>query len=480
MSDTVGMSDTELVAQSLAGNRNAFGEIVARYQTLICSLAYSATGSLTQSEDLSQETFLAAWKRLAELHEPGKLRSWLCGIVRNLNHRALRTRLREPVHGADILDSKHESPAVEPIPRDQAISREEEGILWRSLERIPNNYREPMILFYREQESVEKVAQIMDLSEDVIRQRLSRGRKLLQEEVTAFVEDALRQSAPGSAFSASVLAAIPLDTAGLAASAGAAKGSSLLHLLSLPIIGLLATLAGSIGIVRDEARPRERQSKARLIIAMWIAAVGLQLGLLSSRWARKQWNLSQNEFVDSQVWCYLLWAAIVAPLVIVFVRRHIAIEPETRSSATPSSAAKPRLSVFLISCAFTVGALAPFINLAWQVGDKLSAGIITAICMAVLAWCACCFYSPGLIGKIPVPPLLLAWVPTVFIVGVILLMLNWRLDRWMAVILGSDLAGTHLFLPMWIIHLSTLLLVIWIGVLVTLTRPVGSRPKHTL
>ncbi len=155
-----GTSDSELVAQSLAGDRNAFGRIVARYQTLICSLAYSATGSLTQSEDLSQETFLAAWKQLPELREPGKLRSWLCGIVRNLNCRALRTQSREPIHGAERIDAAQESAAMEPLPRDQTISREEEAILWRSLGRIPENYREPLILFYREQQSVERVAQV--------------------------------------------------------------------------------------------------------------------------------------------------------------------------------------------------------------------------------------------------------------------------------------------------------------------------------
>ncbi|MGA3267986.1 MAG: sigma factor, partial [Verrucomicrobiota bacterium] len=63
-------SDSELVAQSLAGNRNAFGQIVVRYQTLISSLAYCATGSLTQSEDLSQETFVTAWQQLSDLREP--------------------------------------------------------------------------------------------------------------------------------------------------------------------------------------------------------------------------------------------------------------------------------------------------------------------------------------------------------------------------------------------------------------------------
>jgi len=46
--------DSELVQRSLLGDREAFGQIVSRYQALICSLAYSATGSLSQSEDLAQ------------------------------------------------------------------------------------------------------------------------------------------------------------------------------------------------------------------------------------------------------------------------------------------------------------------------------------------------------------------------------------------------------------------------------------------
>jgi hypothetical protein len=55
MSDIVD-TDAELVAACLAGQREAFERIVARYQSLVCSLAYSATGSLGESEDLAQET----------------------------------------------------------------------------------------------------------------------------------------------------------------------------------------------------------------------------------------------------------------------------------------------------------------------------------------------------------------------------------------------------------------------------------------
>lgn len=202
--------DADLVTQSLGGNRDAFGQIVARYQLLICSLAYSATGSLGQSEDLAQETFITAWRHLGHLHEPHKLRAWLCGIARNRINNSLRREGRQPLRGAEPLHNAEEAPNPEPLPRDQAISREEEAILWRSLEQIPETYREPLVLFYREHQSVENVATALDLSEDAVKQRLSRGRRLLHEEVVAFVEGALERTNPGKAFTLGVLAALPV------------------------------------------------------------------------------------------------------------------------------------------------------------------------------------------------------------------------------------------------------------------------------
>src|SRR6185369_15891325 len=134
----------KLVAQSLTGNRDAFGLIVSRYQSLVCSITYSATGCLSRSEDLAQETFLTAWRQLGQLREPAKLSAWLCGITRNLVNGAIRREAREPASVAEPIDSIHESPSTEPLPGDQAISREEESILWRSLERLPEAFREPL------------------------------------------------------------------------------------------------------------------------------------------------------------------------------------------------------------------------------------------------------------------------------------------------------------------------------------------------
>jgi RNA polymerase sigma factor (sigma-70 family) len=240
-------NDAELVAETLAGNREAFSQIVVRYQSLICSLAYSATGSLGQSEDLAQETFITAWKRLRLLREPVKLRAWLCGIARNRINDSLRREGREPLAGSDPLDTVQEAPASEPSPPDQAISKEEAAILWRALERIPPLYRDPLVLFYREHQSVERVAKDLELSEDAVKQRLSRGRKLLHEQVLSFVEGALEQTNPGKAFTVGVLAALPLyATSATAATVGATvvKGSATAK--AAAAIGVLAAVAGPL------------------------------------------------------------------------------------------------------------------------------------------------------------------------------------------------------------------------------------------
>jgi RNA polymerase sigma factor (sigma-70 family) len=240
-------TDADLVGETLSGNRDAFGRIVTRYQSLICSLAYSATGSLGQSEDLAQETFITAWKHLGHLRERDKLRAWLCGIARNRINGFLRREGREPVRDAEPLEEVSENHSLEPLPPDYVMSREEEAILWRSLERIPEIYREPLVLFYREHQSVERVAEALELSEDAVHQRLSRGRKMLQEQVLAFVEGALERTNPGKAFTLGVLGALPAVTfSAKAASVGAAVKGGAGGVKTAGAAGLLGVLLGPL------------------------------------------------------------------------------------------------------------------------------------------------------------------------------------------------------------------------------------------
>ncbi len=310
------VNDADLVGQSLSGNRDAFGQIVARYQSLICSLAYSATGSLSQSEDLAQETFVAAWKQLPTLREPEKLRPWLCRISRNLIYDALREQGREPSHRGEPLEELAESHSPEPLPVDQTISNEEAAILWRSLEKIPELYREPLVMFYREHQSIETVAQNLELTEDAVKQRLSRGRKLLHGEVLAFVEGALARTSPGQAFTFGVLAALPITLAtsakaatvaaaakGGALATGTSFGSVMLGFLSGPALGFLFGFLGWREGLKNTRTPRERTLVKRfgLIITAGGILFFVACSLLAGFIAPRLWD-HHPVFVLALVW----------------------------------------------------------------------------------------------------------------------------------------------------------------------------------
>ncbi len=324
---TAANNDADLVGETLSGNRDAFGRIVSRYQSLICSLAYSATGSLGQSEDLAQETFITAWKHLGHLRERDKLRAWLCGIARNRINNFLRREGREPVREAASLEEISESHSPEPLPVEHTISREEEQILWRSLERIPEIYREPLVLFYREHQSIEAVAEKLELTEDNVKQRLSRGRKLLQEEVLAFVEGALARTNPGKVFTLGVLAALPAltisakaATIGAAAKGGAAvaKGvmaGSLSGFFLGPMLGVLLGYLSFRETRKNPGTPREHKSRMRFAKIIFSAALvfGMAmvlLNVLSDRlWHRHPAIMIALGLATVVGWCVFIFLA---------------------------------------------------------------------------------------------------------------------------------------------------------------------------
>lgn len=242
LSDT---SDAELAKRAQTRDYSAFEEIVRRYQTLLCSIAFSRCGNLATSEDIAQEAFWAAWDSTESLREPDKLCSWLCSIVRHLaadETRWKRSRREEPVR-----EDAYNLTSDELEPSQAAIEREEEDVVWNALEEIPETYREPLVLYYREEQSVSEVAHDLGLTEDAVKQRLSRGRAILKDRVAEIVEGTLRRSRPTTAFTMAVMAGITASAAGksVVASTGTAAGTTLLATAGKTALpGLLGGLAG--------------------------------------------------------------------------------------------------------------------------------------------------------------------------------------------------------------------------------------------
>lgn len=286
-----GTSDAALVMASLEGDRQAFGQIVTRYQRLLCSLAYSSLGSLNESEDLAQETFIEGWRKLGSLREPDKLKSWLCGILRFKISHHWRREARQPIHHAVELDEVGGLESNDEAIEESAMKGEEQAVLWQALEALPETYRETLVLYYREHRSLEHVASELDVSEDAVKQRLSRGRKLLQEKMMKFVEGALARSAPGHVFTAGVLAALitvapPAKAAGVGVTA--AKVATAFKWATL--VTFLATVSGFISSFfalranLDQSRTRRERKAVVKTTATFIAvAVAYVAGLLVLR-----------------------------------------------------------------------------------------------------------------------------------------------------------------------------------------------------
>jgi len=476
-------TDADLVADSLNGHRDAFRRIVERYQTLICSLAYSATGSVSRSEDMAQETFLAAWQQLRALREPAKLRAWLCGIARNRIHKCYERDGREPSCNAATMDDADDSPAVEALPSEQAISREEEAILWRSLEKIPELYREPLILYYREHQSIEHVAVALDLTEDAVKQRLARGRKLLQDEVQTFVEGALRRSVPGQAFSGAVLAMLPLAagpvaTAGVGAGAkgtAAAKSGFLAVWLwpLVPFLGIAAGAGAQCLMNRSMTSNRKERLKQNVIvIAFWVVYLGMAMGgdfSLRALARHFEWNDRTRFVATSGFWWFFLLATITSLCVAgqwatARQRARIAAGEISPPSATPLKAG---MRAAVVAGGYLM--FLWFIHLTWSVHDVLATGIAagTMVILAFWSFFRLRGYSPAALAPA------LGRDSSLFGL-VILTILNLRMDVWVASAYGVTVAEAHHLQPIWIIPVLSLALVAWSVLVIALTKPKSS------
>ncbi|MCA9183993.1 MAG: sigma-70 family RNA polymerase sigma factor [Pirellulaceae bacterium] len=287
-------SDLTLVDQARQGNRQAFAEIVGRYQTLICSIAYARTGNLHTSEEIAQDTFIAAWNSLKTLREPGQLRPWLCGIVRNLANDRNRRQTRDVLASADAIVADQVASSTSDDPAATTLAQEETELLDRTLASLPPTYREPLVLFYREQQSVARVAELLDLSPNAVKQRLSRGREMLRSEIAAVVERGLLRSSPGRAFTLGVVAALPIiSTTAKAATVtittakgvGAMSSAAWLGYLGAllgPAAGLLGGWFGYTMSMRSARSDAERSfiRKLMLIIMVLIVCSTTAMGVL--------------------------------------------------------------------------------------------------------------------------------------------------------------------------------------------------------
>ncbi|MDX2176578.1 MAG: sigma-70 family RNA polymerase sigma factor [Candidatus Sumerlaeia bacterium] len=241
------------VLAAARGDEAAFERLVAATQRLVCSIALAATRDHDASEDVAQEVYVAAWRNLPKLRNAASFLPWLRQLARQRAAAFLR--------GAGRLRARHEAAAAlageahDPRPGIQAAldADREADALARALDELPDDAREVLILYYREGRSVAQVAELLELSEDAVKQRLSRARRKLRDAALERLGESLSRTAPGAAFTGAVMAALVGATPATAAAATAtaagvlqAGGLGALGKVLAPFAGALAGLAGGL------------------------------------------------------------------------------------------------------------------------------------------------------------------------------------------------------------------------------------------
>lgn len=466
---TANPSDEKLVTACRAGNREAFRQIVERYKTLVCSVTYCATGNVTQSEDLAQETFITAWKNLSLLREPEKLRGWLCGIARNRTQKHWTRAGREPSYAAVPIEDAPDTPSPDALPSEQTISSDEEAIMWRTLATIPEIYREPLVLFYRQHQSIENVAAALDLSEDVVKQRLSRGRKLLHEKVQAFVEGALQRSIPGREFAGTVLAGLPLGAfspAGTAAAKATATQTGFLSVWLAPIVGALSGLAAeSIAINAVTSDRAQRNRRIRHVAASLVFIMGIGVGgefAVESLARRLAWS-DRASFIATAIFWWLYGCTLIT-WVVASVQRHPALrrEPSLPNEIKPP-AMRPAKHVAMVACVY-LSLASWLIGLSWRAHDQFAILLIAATLPGLGLW-HCIRTLRGNAANVIRNHL----VHFALAAGALIVIFNLRFPGWVAGAHGISEMELRQLRPMWLLPVLTLAFLLWTAVVVALT-----------
>lgn len=278
------------------GDRDAYGRIIGACQNTVTAIAYAITRDVHASEDIAQEAFLKAWKHLGSLKNPDSLLPWLRQITRNLARDHLRAGQHRPMTGevADIAIELATDTA--PTPAEMGLQTEQERVAADVIAALPEDSREVLLLYYRESQSSQQVAQLLGLTDAAVRKRLSRARGYVREELMKHFGEFARSSAPGAAFASIVLGALavgapPTAAAAVLGTGSALAGKGLLKVLGASFGAVAVGLVGGIGSVwfgirkqlRDPLDARERRAliaygtvNTAMILAFLAGALALQ------------------------------------------------------------------------------------------------------------------------------------------------------------------------------------------------------------
>ena len=172
-----------LIDAALAGDSQAFGQLVAYYQDRLFSAMVGICGNIEQAEDVVQEAFVQAYVKLNTFQRQSRFFTWLYRIALN---GALSRRRRN--RSETSIEQNRELTGNEPLddgdsPEDPILRNERIAMVRQAMDLLSDDHRSILVLREMQGMSYEHIAEMLDISIGTVRSRLSRARTALREEL---------------------------------------------------------------------------------------------------------------------------------------------------------------------------------------------------------------------------------------------------------------------------------------------------------
>jgi len=187
------MSDHRLIAQFKEGSMEAMEAIVDRYENRIFTFGLKMCGQLQDAEDITQDTFLNAFKYLDSFREETKLKNWLFKLAATACIRKRRKKKCEPDHELSLETSfanedgsfgTYDIPDWSDEPSNNVLQAEMKNVINQSIKALPHKYRLVFNLRDIEGFSTKETAEILEISIEAVKTRLHRARTALREKIS--------------------------------------------------------------------------------------------------------------------------------------------------------------------------------------------------------------------------------------------------------------------------------------------------------
>lgn len=180
-------SDATYARRVQDGDREAFRVLIERYEGMVFDLAHQYADSPEEAEDLAQDAFLRAYRRIEDLRKPDRFSSWLYGITLN-RCRDYAKNVRRETYAFSRTEERDEADALpgNSVGQDDALIAEERSEqLWKALDELSSTYATPFLLKYRDGMTYKAMSKRLDVSVSALKVRVHRARKKLRKLIDA-------------------------------------------------------------------------------------------------------------------------------------------------------------------------------------------------------------------------------------------------------------------------------------------------------